>query len=369
MPDSKQNVAWRVVDANLNRCREGLRVIEEIARFGLNSERLTGRLKDMRHRLGAAGSGLQGQQQLLGNRDSEHDVGAESFAPCEKKRLSILDIAVCNFKRVQEGLRVLEEFSKLTDENAARAFKNLRFQVYILEKEVWQEMTERRGGVFAGDGRQGDVPGIDYRLYVITDRGLAGEGNLLAAVEGALKGGAGVIQLREKDVPGRVFAETAKDVRRITRRYNAAFIVNDRADIALLSDADGLHIGQEDIDIEDARRLLGKDRIIGVSTHTREEAIDAEKRGADYIGVGSVYETGTKRGVERILGPEAIGQIKSEVCIPVVAIGGIDSSNAARVIRNGPDGIAVISAVMAAPDPESAARDLMEVWRTASRSG
>ncbi|GMA50658.1 thiamine-phosphate synthase [Alicyclobacillus contaminans] len=200
-------------------------------------------------------------------------------------------------------------------------------------------------------------------LYVVTDEGNDTE-RLLRAVREAVAGGATAVQLRRKQEDGRRFVELGHAVRAITREAGALYFVNDRVDIALVTDADGVHIGQSDIPCLDARRLMG-DRWIGVSAGSLKEALQAERDGADYLGVGAVFPTTSKDDAE-VCGMDVLRDIARAVQIPVVAIGGIQADNAADVVRAGARGVAVVSAVMLAEDPRRAASHLCGVVRAAA---
>ncbi len=207
----------------------------------------------------------------------------------------------------------------------------------------------------------------DFSLYVLTDHGLSRGRSNAEVVEEAIAGGADVIQLRDKGYTAKQLLEEALKLRRITRESGVPFIINDRVDVALAVEADGVHLGQDDFSIAWARRLLGKDRIIGISTHNVEEAVQAEKDGADYISIGSAFPTTTKPDARPISGLELITGIKENVNIPVVAIGGINLENAAQVGMAGADCIAVISAVVSAVDIKEAATKLREEFIAAKQ--
>ena len=181
------------------------------------------------------------------------------------------------------------------------------------------------------------------------------------SVEKAIKGGAGVIQLREKDASGRSFLRIAESVHAITRRYGIPLIINDRVDIALAVGAEGVHLGQDDIPARDARRIIGPDMILGVSASSLEEARQAERDGADYLGVGAMNPTMTKSDADTVTVDE-LKAIRAAVSIPIVIIGGINFSTIGHYKGIGVDGIAVVSAVVAADDPERAARELKAAW-------
>ena len=202
--------------------------------------------------------------------------------------------------------------------------------------------------------------GTDFHLYVLTDHGLSRGRSNAEVVEEAIAGGADVIQLRDKGYTVKQLFQESLKLRDITHRSGVPFIINDRVDVALAVDADGVHLGQDDFPIAWARRLLGRDRIIGISTHNLEEALQAEKDGADYIGIGSAFPTTTKSDARPLAGLELITEIKRNVNIPVVAIGGINDENAAQVREAGADCIAVISAVVSADNIRKAAKNLRE---------
>ena len=202
---------------------------------------------------------------------------------------------------------------------------------------------------------------IDYTLYVCTDRGLMSSPTIEESVEKAIKGGAGVIQLREKDASGRSFLQTAESVHDITQRYGIPLIINDRVDIALAVGAEGVHLGQDDIPARAARRIIGPDMILGVSASSLEEARQAERDGADYLGVGAMNPTMTKSDADTVTVDE-LKAIRAAVSIPIVIIGGINLGTIGHYKGIGVDGIAVVSAVVAADDPEKAARELRAAW-------
>jgi len=206
---------------------------------------------------------------------------------------------------------------------------------------------------------------VDLSVYVITDRRVAGERSILDVVRAAIRGGATVVQLREKEASTREMVELGQALHEITREARVPLIVNDRLDVALAIDAEGVHVGQDDMPAHLARQLIGPDKILGVSASTVEEARQAEGDGADYLGVGDVYGTPTKPDAGEPIGVEGLAEIARAVSVPVVGIGGITPDNAKAVIRAGAVGVAVISAVVGASDPEAAARRLREVVEAA----
>ncbi|HBW34322.1 thiamine phosphate synthase [Desulfosporosinus sp. BICA1-9] len=203
---------------------------------------------------------------------------------------------------------------------------------------------------------------VDYTLYLVTDRKLLGERDLAQSIELAIQGGVTLVQLREKSLSTKDFLQLAIEVKAITSRYQIPLIINDRLDIALAVDAEGLHVGQEDLPMLKARELFGPNKIIGVSASTLEEAILAQQQGADYLGVGAVFSTSTKTDAPEV----SLGQlelIKRTVKIPVVAIGGINLTNLKHVMDTGIDGVSVVSAILAVEDILMASKQLKELIR------
>jgi thiamine-phosphate pyrophosphorylase len=201
---------------------------------------------------------------------------------------------------------------------------------------------------------------IHWAVHVLTDRRTVGERSLLDVVRAALRGGATVVQLRDKESSTRAMIELGRALRPLTRAAGVPLIVNDRVDVAVAIGAEGVHVGQDDMPAPLARQIAGPQAILGVSASTLQEALQAEREGADYLGVGAVFGTPSKADAGAPIGVEGLALIARAVSIPVVAIGGITVDNAASIIRAGAAGVAVISAVMGATDPEDAARRLRQ---------
>ena len=195
------------------------------------------------------------------------------------------------------------------------------------------------------------------RLYAVTDRAWVGRQTLPEQVEAALKGGATCVQLREKELDGTALLEEAKVLAALCRRYGVPLIINDNVEVALASGADGVHVGQDDLTVEQVRRLAGDRLIVGVSAHTVEQALAAQAGGADYLGVGAVFATATKSDAH-VLPRETLAEICRAVDIPVVAIGGIGEDNLLQLAGTGVDGVALVSAIFSAPDIEGQCRKL-----------
>jgi thiamine-phosphate pyrophosphorylase len=206
----------------------------------------------------------------------------------------------------------------------------------------------------------------DFTFYLVTDRRWLGERTLWDSVEEAIRGGVTLVQLREKEISSKEFLELAQRVKEVTDRHGIPLIINDRIDIALAIDADGVHLGPEDLPVPLARKLLGVGKIIGASAASVDEALLFQTQGADYLGVGAVFPTATKQGTEKV-GLDDLRTIKSAVHIPVVAIGGINAENAAPVMETGVDGVAVVSAIMAQTEIREAAQRLLSLLKGTMR--
>jgi len=319
---------FRVIDANINRVTEGLRVIEDIFRYCHDDPGIQQALKDLRHRVASDSD----QQRFIPYRDAASDIGFSSVGDLEYKREGLKDILRSNMKRAQEGLRVLEEMFKLDDAGASQKMKSLRYELYKIDKKILMY----------------NKPEIKKGLYLImTDPPMGYEELARMAVSACIP----VLQLRYKGFDASRFLSHALAVREITAGTSTVFIVNDRPDIAMLSGADGLHIGRNDIPPVQARRLLGDNVLIGLSTHNSEQVIDAQDQDVDYIGFGPVFFTASKEDPDMVTGVDALKKISAESRHPVVAIGGIDRGNIMSMKGTGCNNIAVISAVSNARDP------------------
>jgi thiamine-phosphate pyrophosphorylase len=201
----------------------------------------------------------------------------------------------------------------------------------------------------------------DYRLYLVTDRDLCRGRHLLEVIKEAVRGGVTVVQLREKDLPCRKFVDIAREVKIFLVQNNVPLIINDRADVALAIEADGIHVGQEDMHVRDVRKLVGPEMTIGLSVNTVAQAQEANHLPIDYIGVGPLYPTRTKKDAKKPLFPEGFKVIRKISLHPVVAIGGISVGTAAEVMRAGAHGLAVVSDICAADSPQKQARTFIEV--------
>lgn len=335
----------RILDASSNRAREGLRVVEDYVRFVLDDPGLTRRLKEIRHRLTEAIRGFD-PALLITSRDTPGDVGTHIMTASEATRGDSRSVLAANLKRCGEALRTLEEYTKLSDSWLAGRFEVLRYDVYTIEKRVMAAVAARQG---LGDAC----------FYVL----VGGEptlGTLTWVVEEAIAGGVQVIQLREKDRDDRELLTRAREVRIITAKAGVRFIMNDRPDLARLSGADGVHLGQDDMAVRDARRIVGPNALIGVSTHEPSQIEAAVRDGANYLGVGPVFESETK-GFDSFAGLEFVRRAAEITSLPWFAIGGIHAENIADVIEAGATRVAVSGAVEKAERPRDAARELRQI--------
>lgn len=338
----------RLIDANINRLREGLRFLEEVARFQLNDAGLTQQLKSLRHELTWTGKDFR--RQLLAARSVGEDVGAQMEVSGQEQRDDLVAAVVANAIRAQESLRVLEESGKLYPLTLDYArFQKARFDVYQLEQALVSRLLRQ-------PLRQ-KVKG----LYVIVDPEQTGGREATEVARLALRGGAQVVQLRDKVQAKGLQLATARDLKELCDSAGALLIINDHVDLAVAVGAHGVHLGQKDLTTAAARRMLPLETIVGCSTALVEEALRAQEEGADYVAVGSIFPTASKADT-RPAGLETLKQVREAVAIPVVAIGGINADNLGSVKASGADAFAVISAVASAPDVQAAAVALCLKW-------
>ncbi len=339
----------RIIDANLNRVGEGLRLLEEIARLLLNDAGLTQQLKTMRHELIRGDYSFQ--QQLLQSRNSESDVGTDIEVPGEEQERELPMVLVANSRRVQESLRTLEELAKVPGtipKLDSEKFKQARFELYTIEQKLLSKLL-----------RQDKLKYISGLYVIIDTQALKGRHHVEVASQ-AIGGGARAIQLRDKVQSKEKLLPVAQQLRTLCTEHNVLLIINDYLDVALGADADGLHLGRDDLPIQVARKLLPLGKILGYSTTSVDQAIAAQSEGADYVAVGSIYPTPSKETV-KVVGLERLRQIRQAISLPLVAIGGITKDNVAEVIAAGADSVAVISAVSGAESPEEASRQIVDI--------
>ncbi|MFT0813585.1 thiamine phosphate synthase [Synechococcus sp. OH20] len=337
----KPQAVARILDANLDRAREGLRVLEEWFRFGLEEEKLSAECKAMRQALARWHS-----DPLRLARDTPADPGTQISHPQEEQRRDLGHLLQANCSRVQEALRVLEEYGKLAESShwvapgLAKLAKDMRYRLYVLESELLGGSLRQRL--------------LAAHLYLVTSP----VPHWLEVVEKSLRGGVTLVQYRRKNLPDREMLWDLRQLRQLCDRYQALMIVNDRVDLALVSQADGVHLGQTDLPVAQARQLLGAQRLIGLSTTNAEELAQALNSGVDYIGVGPVYATPTK-AEKPPAGLEYVRLAAEKAHLPWFAIGGIDPHNLPEVLRAGASRVAVVRALMEAADPTQTARAML----------
>jgi thiamine-phosphate pyrophosphorylase len=330
-----QSAVYRILDANLDRAREGMRIIEEWCRFGLNSALLTEECKQLRQKLAYWHS-----DEIRAARDTPGDPGIALSHPQEEQRTNVAQVLQANLCRTQEALRVLEEYGKLYSAEMGAACKQMRYRTYILESTLTghQRLQKLRRS----------------HLYLVTSP----VPNLFEAVEGALQGGLTLVQYRDKTADDLIRLQTAERLKQLCHQYEALFIINDRVDLALAVDADGVHLGQDDLPVSVARQILGSQRIIGRSTHNPDDLKRAIEEGADYVGVGPVYATPTKAG-RPAAGLEYVRHAAQNASMPWFAIGGINAENLSEVVAAGADRVSVVRAIMEAEQPLMNTQSLM----------
>lgn len=342
----------RIIDANLNRASEGLRLLEDVARFVLNDVTLTQQLRTMRHGLAEQTKPLS--IKLLSQRDAEHDIGLKtdkglSREKTQQYQTDLAGVIIANAKRVGESLRVMEELAKLPQISQvldSAKLEQARFNVYSLERTLLSKILRQ--------DKIGRLPG----LYVILDmQALAGRNELDIASQ-VIRAGVRVIQLRDKQSNRRELLLKAQGLKTLCAASDVLFIINDYLDLALAADADGLHIGQKDLPLPVARENLPIDKIVGCSVNTVSQATEAQEQGADYIAVGSIFPSTTKKEAI-VVGVDTLKQIRQAVSCPLVAIGGINEDNIEQVVVAGADCVAVASTILNERDAETAARQLI----------
>jgi thiamine-phosphate pyrophosphorylase len=338
----------RMIDACINRATEGLRVVEDFARFLLDDPHLTALTKDLRHELSSALAAIPTSDRLAA-RETQKDVGTSVAGANEYTRENAAQVCSASFKRTQEALRSLEEYSKLIDARLARRLETLRYRTYTLERTfgIRTHVPERLAAA---------------RLYVLVD-GRNSEAAFEKLVSSLVEAGVHAIQLREKELSDAHLVERARLLVQLCRGSDTLAIVNDRPDIAVLSGADGVHLGQDDLPVKDARSVVGTQTLIGVSTHSLDQARAAVLDGANYLGVGPVFPSATK-DFERLAGTELVRSVAEVIRLPWFAIGGIDRDNLGEALANGATRVAVRGAVTLAEDPKAAAVSLLDALKS-----
>lgn len=337
---------FRILDANINRSSEGLRVLEDIARFRFDNQKISSDIRKLRHEIRELFKGRE--KKLLLSRDSFHDVGVTtSLKETMDERKDLKDIVLSNFKRVQESLRSMEEILK-TKKNylAGKKIETLRFSVYSLEPEVLSFFTRQ----------------LPHGIYgILGEKFSLGRSNVEVAKQ-MVTAGIDILQYREKlnDKSLKEIYNDCREIRNITEDAGVPFIVNDYADIALMVGADGIHQGQEDLPVK-ALRKIAPHMMIGCSTHSLEQAEKAIKDGADYIGVGPIFTTQTKEDACDAVGFDYLEQIVKTYDIPFVAIGGIKRHNLKDVLSRGAKTICLVTEIISAPNIKERIKEIKQI--------
>jgi thiamine-phosphate pyrophosphorylase len=329
---------FRLLDANANRAREALRVMEDYARFMIDDGPTAGAIKQMRHDL----AGLIPADAIY-SRNTPGDVGTGNKTATEFTREDTAAVVTAAGKRLSEALRALEEFLKTTSPADAAKIEALRYRGYDIEQKL--AFSLRPASRFAS-----------VRLYVLITESIC-KRPWLEAAEQAILGGADCLQLREKNLESGELLRRARAMVALCRKHHVISIINDRPDIALLAQADGVHVGQDDLPVIEARKLLGSEKLIGVSTHCMDHANAAMRDGADYLGVGPFFRSETKPR-EFTAGPAYAREVAQKISRPLVAIAGINEQNVGQVVATGIRAVAVTAAVVGQDDPRGAAERL-----------
>ena len=330
----------QIIDANLDRAREGLRVLEEWARYGLDRVDIVKKLKDYRQILGS-----HHLDSYKNARNHTKDNCNGITHPEQFKRIYTENIISSNSSRVQEALRVLEEFSRNNNYELSKAASLIRYEIYSLEIEIMNAKCNKNLNEILNENN----------LYLITNE----KQDLIRDIENLLIGGVKIIQHRFKGRDDSNNLNQAKIIRKLCRSHGAIFIINDRIDIALACEADGVHLGQNDLDLKTARKILGFSKLIGISANNEKDIKLAIQDGCDYLGIGPVFETNTKK-TKKPLGINLIKELTKDIKIPWYAIGGIKNDNISILRSNGIHKVAIVSEIMNDENPQKKAMIILK---------
>ncbi len=331
----------QLIDANLDRGREGLRVIEDWCRFGLKEKELVIELKNLRQELGA-----KHHVNYKRGRSTSSDSGIGLNHPYQQSRANPFEIVSANCARVQEAMRVIEEFTRVFDPELSKIAEKVRYNLYEIELEI----------IRTSKGKKRRDKLANCKLCLITSP----HKDLKRIVNQVLKVGVTMIQYRCKEMSDRDKINDALELADICHKHGSLFIVNDRVDIAIAAKADGVHLGQKDFPTDVARIILGSEMLVGRSTNCIEQIHLAEAEKCDYVGLGPINKSKTKENLKSI-GTNCLQEITKTTHIPWFAIGGINISNLRDLIELGTKRIAVSASIMDAKDPGKAAQELLEV--------
>lgn len=349
---SDHQAVLRALDASANRAREAGRVVEDYVRFVLNDRFLTEQLKSLRHEMVSVFEMLPSGDRMHA-RDSNGDVGTMGLHQVPAPRSEVGDVAAANFARLTEALRSLEEFGKIYDGRIAERIEPLRYKTYTLERAVRTTMTAASRFAAA-------------QLYVLVD-GAGTTDRFVQLMRQLVMARVDVLQLRDKRLSDRDLLARAKLLRELTRDTETLFIVNDRPDVAVLVDADGVHVGQDEFGVQDVRRVIGPGKIVGVSTHHLDQAQRAVLDGADYIGVGPTFPSQTK-SFRNFPGLDYLRAVHREIRLPAFAIGGITPQNLSQVLQTGASRVAIGASISNSSQPAAAVREFRKLMGRAEGS-
>jgi len=333
----------RILDANINRAAEGIRVIEDVCRFYFEDEKNTIKLREARHTLRKTFKNID--IEFVKSRDVEHDIGKDiSQASFLDKKKDLKQLITANFKRVEEAVRTMEETLKIVGlYSESKVMENIRYEMYYTEKEISTKVNKNI------------LPG----LYGITGEEYSNGKSTVEVVKEMIYAGIKVIQYREKDKSLKEKYEECKVISEICKKNDVIFIVNDNIEIALLVDADGVHMGQDDLPAKEARKLIGN-KILGISTHSPEQLQKAIEAKVDYVGVGPIYKTKTKVNVCDPVGLEYLEYAVKNCTIPFVAIGGIKVHNIDEVLKRGAQTVCLVTEIIGSESIEKQVKLLNE---------
>ena len=352
MPENYRESAYRILDASANRACEGLRTMEELARFILDDATLTSELKHQRHELVSALQAISRDRRLT-SRDTDADVGTSIQTEAEYERATLATIVAAAASRTQQSLRVLEEFCKTISPATSASIEQIRYRCYTVSADL-----ELRVGT-----RDRKTRLQRCQVYALIDAGESEE-DFRVRIESLCDGDVDVFQLRDRSIDDRTLIRRAQVGHAITRRHDKLFIMNDRADLAVAADVDGVHVGQDELPVSVAREIVGG-KIIGVSTHNLDQARQAELDGADYIGCGPVFPSQTKN-FDEYTGTEWLTEVAAQVDLPAFAIGGVDLQNIDEIVAAGIQRVAVSGALRDHDQAVDVARELKATLASAA---
>ncbi len=333
----------RIIDAAANRAREGLRVIEDYLRFALDDQHLTATCKRLRHDLQSALQVISSTDRHAA-RETEADVGTRISTPTESTRGDLWEACSASFARVAESLRSLEEYTKVLDPALGGQFEQLRYRSYTLQRVT--------------DSTRQSCQKLDAAGLLALVDGCPSCDEFTRLIDALIAAGVPAIQLRDKSLSDRQLVDRAHLLHRKTRDTATLMFVNDRPDIAAVSHADGVQLGQDDLSVKDARTIVGPHALVGISTHCLDQARQAVRDGANLIGVGPTFRSTTK-AFDHFPGLPLLEAVSRDIRLPTFAIGGICSANLSQVLATGVRRIAVGAAITKSDDPAAAARRLL----------